>query len=109
LSKIAGIVLATPGQWRFSIEGHTDSVGSDVYNQTLSEKRAQTVADYLMAAGVSRSSVLSVQGLGETRPLASNDTEDGRQRNRRVEIIIEDGQRPTSEQFGDSEQFPRGQ
>lgn len=71
----------------FMIVGHTDSKGSDVYNQSLSEARAQSVADYLNTRhGVSNSSLL-VKGAGESRPIASNDSEQGRSKNRRVEFI----------------------
>ncbi len=69
------------------VYGHTDSTGSDQYNQALSERRASTVANYLVTRGVSAARIRS-QGFGETMPVASNDTEYGRQRNRRVEIKI---------------------
>jgi outer membrane protein OmpA-like peptidoglycan-associated protein len=69
------------------VQGHTDSTGSDSYNQTLSERRARSVADYLTAQRVA-SHRLGVQGFGESRPIASNDTEAGRAQNRRVEIQI---------------------
>jgi len=69
------------------VEGHTDSVGTDSYNQRLSEERAANVADYLIDHGVSASKVI-VYGFGESRPKSSNDTADGRQLNRRVEIHI---------------------
>ena len=69
------------------VYGHTDSTGSDAYNQTLSENRARTVANYLISQGVSAARVRS-QGFGETMPVASNDTAEGRTRNRRVEIKI---------------------
>lgn len=69
------------------VYGHTDSTGSDAYNQTLSENRARTVAGYLTAQGVAAARIRS-QGFGETTPVASNDTEDGRAKNRRVEIKI---------------------
>jgi len=72
--------------FRFSIEGHTDGVGSEEYNQKLSAERAQAVESYLIAKGVPRSR-LGVIGHGKSAPVASNDTEEGRQRNRRVEII----------------------
>jgi OOP family OmpA-OmpF porin len=71
-----------------SVEGHTDSVGSDAYNQRLSERRAQTVADALKAGGVSSSRITDVKGYGESRPVANNDTEAGRAQNRRVEVIV---------------------
>ncbi len=67
------------------VEAHTDSTGSDDYNQALSERRAQSVRDYLVGQGVS-ASVLETEGFGETRPIDSNDTAEGRARNRRVEL-----------------------
>jgi OOP family OmpA-OmpF porin len=69
-----------------SVEGHTDSVGSDAYNQKLSERRAKTVRDYLASEGVA-SSRMTVVGWGEAKPVASNDTAEGRAENRRVEVI----------------------
>jgi outer membrane protein OmpA-like peptidoglycan-associated protein len=69
------------------VYGHTDAVGSEAYNQTLSENRAQTVASYLTTQGVA-SARLRSQGFGETMPIADNGTEEGRARNRRVEIKI---------------------
>lgn len=69
------------------IEGHTDSTGGDAYNQKLSERRAASVADYLIDRGVPNRNV-TVYGYGEMRPKASNDTAEGRQLNRRVEIHI---------------------
>lgn len=71
-----------------SVEGHTDSVGTPAYNKRLSEARARAVAAELSAAGISRPR-LRVRGFGESQPLASNETAAGRQRNRRVEVIIE--------------------
>lgn len=70
---------------RYQISGHTDSRGSDSYNQALSERRVNSVLDYLKARGVSRSQ-LDVNAYGETRPIASNDTDAGRAENRRVEL-----------------------
>jgi outer membrane protein OmpA-like peptidoglycan-associated protein len=69
------------------IVGHTDAVGSSTYNQTLSQRRGTSAANYLMAQGVS-STRLQALGRGETEPLGSNDTESGRQANRRVEVAI---------------------
>ncbi len=69
------------------VEGHTDATGSERYNQKLSERRAASVADYLIEQGVPATSI-TVWGFGETRPRASNETADGRQLNRRVEIRI---------------------
>lgn len=75
------------GQTLIEIAGHTDSVGSEQYNQALSERRANAVADYLVARGVSRERLIVV-GAGESRPVASNETEAGRAENRRVEITV---------------------
>ncbi len=69
------------------IEGHTDSTGSDDYNYTLSQKRAASVSDYLTMKGVTRSRLTNV-GYGETQPVADNNTESGRSKNRRVEVAI---------------------
>jgi outer membrane protein OmpA-like peptidoglycan-associated protein len=70
-----------------TVEGHTDSVGTPSYNQTLSEQRASSVSGYLINQGVPSSRITSI-GYGETRPKSSNDTPEGRQLNRRVEIHI---------------------
>jgi len=86
LAKISGIVLAYP-DLRLAIEGNTDSVGSDDMNQTLSEKRASSVLDYLAGQNIPTASMTS-QGFGKTQPVASNDTAEGRQQNRRVELIV---------------------
>jgi outer membrane protein OmpA-like peptidoglycan-associated protein len=86
LAKISGIVLAHPGL-SLQIEGHTDSVGSDDFNQELSGRRADGVRDYLAQEGVPASS-MTAKGFGKTQPVASNDTADGRQRNRRVELVV---------------------
>ncbi len=69
------------------VEGHTDSRGSDSHNEALSERRAQSVADYLASHGVSASSLNPI-GMGEGSPVASNDTRDGRRLNRRVDVIV---------------------
>lgn len=74
---------------RLSVSGHTDSVGSDSYNQKLSERRAHSVTDYLVENGVPRSSFVSVVGAGETQPVADNATAEGRSMNRRTEIKIQ--------------------
>ena len=86
LSKISGIVLAYP-DLRLAIEGNTDSVGGDAMNQTLSEQRAKAVLDYLALQNIPITSMTS-QGFGKTQPVASNDTVEGRQQNRRVEMIV---------------------
>lgn len=69
------------------VEGHTDAKGSEDYNQKLSRQRAQSVADYLSNQGVSRSRLVT-RGYGENQPVATNETESGRQKNRRVEVAI---------------------
>ncbi len=86
LAKVAGIVSGHPGL-RLDVEGHTDSVGGDDYNQELSERRGQSVQAYLTGQGMAGSSVSS-KGFGKTQPVASNDTAAGRQQNRRVELVI---------------------
>ena len=86
LAKISGIVLAHPGL-NLQVEGHTDSVGSDEMNQQLSERRADSVRDFLAEQGVPASAI-SAHGFGKTQPVAGNDTAEGRQRNRRVELVV---------------------
>ena len=86
LAKISGIVLAYP-DLRLAIEGNTDSVGSEAMNQTLSEQRASSVRDYLAKENIPAASMTS-QGFGKSQPVASNDTAEGRQQNRRVELVV---------------------
>jgi outer membrane protein OmpA-like peptidoglycan-associated protein len=86
LAKVAGIVSGHPGL-RLDVEGYTDSVGGDEYNQRLSEQRGVSVRDYLIQQGMPVSSV-TTKGFGKAEPVASNDTAQGRQRNRRVELVI---------------------
>jgi outer membrane protein OmpA-like peptidoglycan-associated protein len=86
LAKVAGIISGHPGL-RLAVEGYTDSVGSDDYNQKLSEDRGTAVRDYLTREGVVGTSVTS-QGFGKSQPVASNDTAAGRQQNRRVELVV---------------------
>ena len=86
LAKVAGIVSGHPGL-RLDVEGHTDSVGGDDYNQQLSEQRGSAVRDYLTQQGMAATSV-TTKGFGKTQPVASNDTAAGRQQNRRVELVI---------------------
>lgn len=86
LAKISGILLAHPGL-TLQIEGHTDNVGSDEFNMELSGRRADGVRDYLAQEGVPASS-MATKGFGKTQPVATNDTADGRQRNRRVELVV---------------------
>jgi outer membrane protein OmpA-like peptidoglycan-associated protein len=86
LAKVSGIVLAYPSL-HLQVEGHTDSVGTDEYNQTLSEKRADAVRQYFVQQGVSADSI-EARGFGKAVPIASNDTPEGRQQNRRVELVL---------------------
>ncbi len=86
LARVAGIVSGHPGL-KLDVEGHTDSVGGNDYNQQLSEHRSGAVRDYLMEEGMPAASV-TARGFGETQPVASNDTAAGRQQNRRVELVI---------------------
>jgi outer membrane protein OmpA-like peptidoglycan-associated protein len=86
LAKISGIVLAYP-DLKLEIEGHTDGIGTDEYNQVLSEKRADAVRGYLISSGVTPDHVSAV-GLGKANPVADNSTAQGRQLNRRVEMIV---------------------
>ncbi|MGA2418588.1 MAG: OmpA family protein [Candidatus Acidiferrum sp.] len=86
LAKISGIVLAHPGL-QLQVEGYTDSVGTDDFNQELSEQRAGAVRDYLVSQGVSPDAIVA-QGYGKSEPVASNDTAVGRQLNRRVELVV---------------------
>jgi outer membrane protein OmpA-like peptidoglycan-associated protein len=86
LAKVSGILLAYPGL-SIEVDGHTDNVGSDTFNQTLSEERANAVREYLVQQGVSFDA-LSARGFGKTSPIASNDTPTGRAQNRRVELIV---------------------
>ncbi len=86
LAKISGIVLGYPSL-KLAVEGNTDSVGTESFNQDLSEKRAEGVRSYLTQQGVPESSTTAT-GFGKTRPIASNDTSEGRQQNRRVELIV---------------------
>ncbi len=86
LSRIAGILM-TAHDYTISVNGHTDDVGSDAYNQKLSERRAQAVRDYLVKVGVSED-ILSVQGHGKALPLAKGTSDAVRAKNRRVELGI---------------------
>ncbi len=88
LSEAARILREEPDV-RVSVDGHTDARGTDEYNQRLSERRAEAVVDRLIELGVSRGR-LQPQGFGESRPVASNDTEEGRAQNRRVELNVLD-------------------
>ena len=86
LAKVAGILLAYPGL-NIEVDGHTDNVGGDEYNQNLSDQRAESVRSYLVAEGVLTGSV-TAKGFGKTQPVGTNDTAEGRQLNRRVELVV---------------------
>jgi len=86
LARLSGIVLAHPGL-RLDVEGHTDSTGTVEFNDKLSQDRAESVRSYLIEQGLPTAN-LTAKGLGQSMPVASNNTADGRQKNRRVEIII---------------------
>jgi outer membrane protein OmpA-like peptidoglycan-associated protein len=86
LAKVSGILLAYPGL-KIQLEGHTDSIGTDEYNQKLSEDRANAVREYLVGQGVPGTTVTAA-GFGKGNPVASNDNAAGRQRNRRVEMVV---------------------
>jgi outer membrane protein OmpA-like peptidoglycan-associated protein len=86
LAKISGIILLHPGL-RLEVDGYTDSIGSDEYNQKLSEQRSGTVEQYLVQQGLPQD-ILMAKGFGKDDPVASNDTAAGRQLNRRVELVV---------------------
>ncbi|EQB05911.1 OmpA/MotB [Sphingobium quisquiliarum P25] len=86
LNDVASVLAQYPKTY-IDVYGHTDSDGTDAYNQALSERRAQSVADYLTTHGV-QSARIATRGFGETQPIASNATEEGKASNRRVEIKI---------------------
>jgi outer membrane protein OmpA-like peptidoglycan-associated protein len=86
LAKVSGIVLAHPGL-HLDVEGHTDSVGSDDYNMQLSQRRAEAVRNYFIEQGVPQDAI-EAHGFGKSQPVASNDTPEGRQQNRRVELVL---------------------
>ncbi len=86
LARFSGIVLAHPGL-NLEVEGHTDSTGSDEFNQKLSEQRAGTVRTYLIQQGLAAETIKSV-GFGKELPVADNNTAAGRQKNRRVELVV---------------------
>jgi outer membrane protein OmpA-like peptidoglycan-associated protein len=88
LSRIAGILLTSKG-YSIKVHGHTDDVGSDAYNQELSQKRAQAVRDYLVQAGIG-AEIITTKGYGKSKPLLAAKTPDARAKNRRVEVEIVD-------------------
>lgn len=86
LRKVAEILRQNPG-WRIEVQGHTDSLGNPAYNQNLSQRRAEAVRQFLIGQGIAAPRI-TVRGYGATRPIAPNATEDGRARNRRVEVVF---------------------
>lgn len=88
LSRIAGILLTSSG-YRVQVFGHTDDVGTEGYNQALSERRARAVRNYLVKAGIDPS-IISTKGFGKSNPLVKGNSEEARAKNRRVEIGIID-------------------
>ena len=100
LAKVSGILLAYPGL-KLQVEGYTDNIGSDEYNQKLSEQRADSVRDYLASQSVPDSNI-TAQGYGKTHPIADNTTNSGRAQNRRVEMVV------SGNAIGVQEQAPGG-
>jgi outer membrane protein OmpA-like peptidoglycan-associated protein len=86
LAKIAGLIMAHPGL-KLESEGYTDNVGSDELNLRLSEQRAAAAQDYLVSQGVPATAIVH-RGLGKASPIDSNDSASGRQKNRRVELVV---------------------
>jgi outer membrane protein OmpA-like peptidoglycan-associated protein len=86
LAKISGIILSHPGL-RLEVDGYTDSVGTEDYNLKLSDQRAGGVRDYLLGEGIAPENI-TARGFGKDNPVASNDTAAGRQKNRRVEMVV---------------------
>jgi outer membrane protein OmpA-like peptidoglycan-associated protein len=86
LAKVTGILLVHPGL-QVDVVGHTDNVGRDDYNQQLSERRAESVRAYLVQQGIPPRAV-GTSGVGESLPVAGNETASGRQQNRRVELVV---------------------
>ena len=98
LAKVSGILLAYPNL-KLQVEGYTDNIGSDEYNQKLSEQRADGVRDYLVSQSVSDNNI-TAQGYGKTHPIADNSTNSGRAQNRRVELVV------SGDAIGVQEQVP---
>ncbi|HEU4488772.1 MAG TPA: OmpA family protein [Actinomycetota bacterium] len=89
LSKLSGVLLGFPGEYKLEIEGHTDSTGTDAYNQKLSQGRAESVRNFLVEQGIPTERIAATQGFGRTKPIAPNDSRANREKNRRVDIVIE--------------------
>ena len=91
LQKLATVLLSHQDSYRVEIEGHTDASGADDYNLQLSQQRAEAVRHGLEQAGVDPSRIVAARGVGSASPVATNDTREGRQLNRRVEVLIAEG------------------
>ena len=102
LDKLAAVLKEYPDT-DIEIQGHTDSKGADDYNMKLSERRAGAVADYLRAKGIS-SSRITTKGFGKTAPIASNETEEGRAQNRRVNFLITANEKMKSDSKKEAQQ-----
>jgi outer membrane protein OmpA-like peptidoglycan-associated protein len=87
LEQVAAALVDTPDERQIVVEGHTDSRGSNAYNENLSRKRAEAVRTFLISKGISANRIVAV-GKGESQPVANNRTADGRANNRRVEIVV---------------------
>jgi outer membrane protein OmpA-like peptidoglycan-associated protein len=98
LQKLANVLLAHQQSYRVEIEGHTDASGTDDYNLQLSQQRAEAVRQSLEEAGVDAARIVAARGVGSASPVATNDTREGRQLNRRVEVIIAEGPAVTAGQ-----------
>src|SRR4051794_5697342 len=111
LAKVSGILLAYPNL-KLQVEGYTDSIGSDEYNQKLSEQRADSVRDFLVQQSVADAAI-TAQGYGKTHPIADNSTNSGRAQNRRVELVVSGNAIGVQEQqpgaTSDNETAPTGQ
>ncbi len=85
---------------KVELDGHTDSIGTEAYNQKLSERRAQIVHDYLTSHGIDADRIVAVKGFGETQPIATNKTREGRARNRRTELQVQNPEQPAAADSG---------
>jgi outer membrane protein OmpA-like peptidoglycan-associated protein len=101
LDKLVKVLNAYP-ETNIEVQGHTDSKGTEAYNQTLSEKRAKTVTDFLASNGIAASR-MTIKGFGETAPKYDNDTEEGRAQNRRVEFLITANEKMVAEAAKEAE------
>lgn len=88
LNEVAKVIKDNPQIKAIEVEGHASAEGSDEHNQKLSERRAKAVMKYLTKTAGTPKAMLTSKGYGETRPIADNETEDGREKNRRVEFTI---------------------